>query len=426
MKRFLFVATMILLCGSVFAQIKSEGTYEGMQWQIAGEGYKEERCLIVNGKTVLNDKHSIQPKEIGGKLFFEAQRRIGKNNTELFSIKGDRVIPYKYDWLEFPKDKKGWDYVKVVRVENEPDLLYTVDLKLLHSNVSSSSPIVKTFEGINEKFLEVLLQDEKGKLIYALYNTDWKLIVPIYKYFYLSGEYFQFESPNGFKGRLDKSFQWIGPSATVAQQFERVEELPDENNTKHIPTKYYRCKKGGYWGLYDSNYKEIIAPDYEDLSYFENTNFIKFKLNGFWGIMSIQGNTAKTIIPSTRGYTNISRYVKSLKRFTYEMAGWKGECDAITGRQLSKIKVEVPKQQIVKQEPQPNPKDDKDTIIIKHDPIPMQVWKQCEICLGSGKCQACANIVWGSGSSRECLGCGWSRKCQWCAGQGGHYEVEYR
>lgn len=112
------------------------------------------------------------------------------------------------------------------------------------------------------------------------------------------------------------------------------------------------------------------------------------------------------------------------------LTGWKGECDAITGRQISKIKVETPKQDVVKQEPQPKPKDNKDTIIIKHDPIPMQVWKQCDICFGSGKCQVCGGsgifTGWGGNSTLCTYGCGGSGRCSFCAGQGGHYEVEYK
>ena len=65
-----------------------------------------------------------------------------------------------------------------------------------------------------------------------------------------------------------------------------------------------------------------------------------------------------------------------------------------------------------------------------HDPVPVQVWKQCTGCYGSGMCQSgCGGSGWFtgySGNSTRCIGCGGSGKCQFCAGQGGHYEVEYR
>ena len=72
------------------------------------------------------------------------------------------------------------------------------------------------------------------------------------------------------------------------------------------------------------------------------------------------------------------------------------------------------------------------TIVVehKHDPVPMQVWKQCTGCYGSGMCQSgCGGsgcFTGYSGNSTRCIGCGGSGKCQFCAGQGGHYEVEYR
>ena len=72
------------------------------------------------------------------------------------------------------------------------------------------------------------------------------------------------------------------------------------------------------------------------------------------------------------------------------------------------------------------------TVVVEHhhDPVPMQVWKQCTGCYGSGMCQSgCGGSGWFtgySGNSTRCIGCGGSGKCQFCAGQGGHYEVEYR
>lgn len=191
-------------------------------------------------------------------------------------------------------------------------------------------------------------------------------------------------------------------------------------------TKYYKVSKGGKYGLTDAEGKVIVPAEMEALEQ-AGTGYLRYKLNGFWGVMNYAG---KILIDTDRGYTKIGDYVSFTKRFPYEMAGWKGECDAITGRQLSKIKVEAPKQQVVKQEPQPKQKDDKDTIIIKHDPIPMQVWVQCSGCFGSGMCQSgCGGTGWftgWSGNSTRCIGCGGSGRCQFCAGQGGHYEVEYR
>lgn len=422
---------------NVFGQEKNEGNYQGMHWQIRGEGYKNERCLIIDGETKLNYKHGIRPKEIGGKLYFEALvKSSGHYLSQLYSIKGDRVIPYDYSWLEFQENKEGWNWIKVTRV-GDSNLLYTSDLKLLHSNVASLDPKVVTFEGINSKFLQVYLKNG-DKLNKALYSIDWKLVVPIYRSFYLSGEHFKFESPNGFEGKLDKSFHWIGPSPNQAQQFEKVEKLGSE--------KYYKCKKNGYWGLYDSNLKEIVAPDYEDFGYFEDTNFIKFKLNGFWGVMTIQGKVTRTIIPTTRGYTNISRYVKSQKRFMYEMTGYKGECDA-TGRQISKIKVDTPRQAVASSSSASSSTSSSSnnsnsnsntggttTVVVEHQHTPqlVQEWQACFGCGGMGT-MGCDNCG-GSGTKyigdrlHRCSRCNGQGiiPCNICYGSKGKYVTVYR
>lgn len=72
--------------------------------------------------------------------------------------------------------------------------------------------------------------------------------------------------------------------------------------------------------------------------------------------------------------------------------------------------------------PSPNPP--------KREPVPVQVWKPCGMCGGSGTCYMCngtggyyfgPNAKW-----MECTACHGLKRCTYCAGQGGHYEVEYR
>ena len=110
------------------------------------------------------------------------------------------------------------------------------------------------------------------------------------------------------------------------------------------------------------------------------------------------------------------------------MNGYKGECNA-QGRELSRVKVKTDVTNDNINTPQ---KQEEKKIIIehKHDPIPVNVWVQCNICGGSGRCQTCggSGIFTGwSGNKTLCeFGCGGSGKCSFCAGHGGHYEVEYK
>ena len=60
--------------------------------------------------------------------------------------------------------------------------------------------------------------------------------------------------------------------------------------------------------------------------------------------------------------------------------------------------------------------------------VPMQEWVPCNICHNSGTCQVCyGNGFTGSGStSSVCVSCNGTKKCSYCAGNGGHYETVYR
>lgn len=58
---------------------------------------------------------------------------------------------------------------------------------------------------------------------------------------------------------------------------------------------------------------------------------------------------------------------------------------------------------------------------------PVQVWKQCWSCLGSGQCSPCfgQGVVYYYNGPQDCPVCTGGR-CNVCAGQGGHYETEYQ
>lgn len=57
----------------------------------------------------------------------------------------------------------------------------------------------------------------------------------------------------------------------------------------------------------------------------------------------------------------------------------------------------------------------------------MQVWKQCMSCLGTGQCSYCyGQGVYSDYSGTHDCPCCIEGRCRICAGQGGHYEVEYR
>ena len=181
----------------------------------------------------------------------------------------------------------------------------------------------------------------------------------------------------------------------------------------NMSTKYYKVKKGGKYGLTDAEGR-VVIPVEMDVLEAAGTGFLRFKSGGFYGIMNFQG---RTIIDTTRGYTSIGDYLASRRRFTYEMYGFKGECDN-TGKELSRIKVATPQQSTATTNTTSNNSSNNttgsgktQTIVVEHhrDPVPVQQWQACWACGGMGT-MGC-NFCGGSGFIRD-------HRCSRCNGQG--------
>ena len=384
MKRFLVLFGLVCLFIYTYGfdmRVDKQGYFDGKHWEIVDDDDKlrthtrEYVGLYVDGVPIFScNNYTIDTVTIGKNLYFKVKRYESDKHRKLYNLSGERVLSFEFDLIkkggsdgnlnglyEFAKidnvvhrqylcdsklniikseydgyarrvDIEGYNgYLITIPSESGCDL-YDSNLKLLKSGISSAEE--GKLDGRTEKY--ILLTYKRGDSYeHELYTRDWKLALPRYKYLWQNKDnqgnfkYWKIEDCNGYQGWLDRNWNWIIP---LEKRFSEIYE------TKIAGINYYRCKKGGYWGLFDSKFNEVIAPDYEEMGIFDGTNFIKFKLNGFWGVMTLQGRTTKTIIPTTRGYTSISRYVKSQKRFMYEMNGYKGECNHL-GQQLSKIKV---------------------------------------------------------------------------------------
>lgn len=210
-------------------------------------------------------------------------------------------------------------------------------------------------------------------------------------------------------------------------------------------TKYYKVSKGDRYGLTDAEGKEIVPCEMEALESI-GSGFLKYKINGFWGVINYTG---KIIIDTDRGYTYIGNFLTFTKRFPYVMNGYKGECD-VTGRQISKIKVEAPRQSDAASSSESSSSSNSSTsssssnsssntgsvttqtVVVEHhhDPMPVQEWQQCVGCFGSGQCPyvKCGGSGWYYIGDRvsTCSMCHGSGKCHYCNGQGGRYITVYR
>ena len=204
---------------------------------------------------------------------------------------------------------------------------------------------------------------------------------------------------------------------------------------------FYKVSKGGLYGLTNKEGKEVVPCEMTILES-AGTGYLRYKLNGFWGLMNYQG---KILIDTDRGYTSIGDYKSFNKRFSYTMNGYKGECD-VNGRQISKIRVATPKQNTsvatssgsssssTSSSSSKSNSGGKQAIVVehRHDPVPVQQWQACFACGGMGTmgCDFCG----GSGTKyigdrlSICSRCRGKREipCNICYGNKGQYVTVYR
>ena len=216
---------------------------------------------------------------------------------------------------------------------------------------------------------------------------------------------------------------------------------------KNGNTLFYKVhvwRDGTRYGMIDTEGKIIIPTELDELEP-AGTGFLRFKLNGYWGIVNYAG---KIIIPTDRGYTKIGDYVSFTKRFPYEMDGYKGECNNL-GVQVSKIKVNTPQTSSAtssssssssttnsntSSNSNSNTGSGTQTVVVEHhrDPIPMQEWQACFACGGMGT-MGCDNCG-GSGTKyigdrlHRCSRCNGRGiiPCNVCFGNKGQYITVYR
>lgn len=201
-------------------------------------------------------------------------------------------------------------------------------------------------------------------------------------------------------------------------------------------TSYYIVSKNKRYGLTSAEGNVIVPAELDTIAQC-GTGFLRFRLNGYWGVINYAG---KIIIPTDRGYTKIGDYVSFTKRFPYEMDGYKGECNNL-GVQVSKIKVNTAVTQQAQSTASSKTGSSSNsntgttqTVVVEHrrDPIPVQQWQACWACGGMGTmgCDGCG----GSGTKyigdnlRRCGLCNGQgiRPCNICYGNKGQYITVYQ
>ena len=374
-----------------------------------GEVTKTVDKLDGKKKYFLNNERSKGIRDLTGKwivplckdyklLSFGNQKYYLVNNENskygLYALNGDRILGMEYDMIE----DGGWKYIKVKKNGN---------LGVFSVDGNEIIPINRNYTSIDK------------------YNDNIKG--------------FAF-TKKGYTGICDSQ----GREISITKLAPTIDDIKVNGGYSYVTaiydgdTKYYRVGKGGRYGLTDAEGKVIVPTEMEALES-AGTGYLRYKLNGFWGLMNYAG---KIIIDTDRGYTSIGNFVTFTKRFPYTMNGYKGECD-INGRQLSKIKVTTPPQNVASSSNSPSNSSSStnsnsksttgtSTVVVEHhrDPVPVQEWQQCPACYGSGLCPyvQCGGSGWYYiGDKRStCSRCHGTGKCTTCAGRGGQNVTVYR
>lgn len=286
---------------------------------------------------------------------------------------------------------------------------------------------------------------------YGIITANGKEVIPPSRGYSSIGNYDKnTKSFSVTKGRYNGSCDMQGRELSMTKRLPTQYDIKYDGGYSDVTemtnngTKYFKVSKGGRYGLTDAEGKQIIAPEMEALEQ-AGVGFLRFKINGFWGVMNYAG---KIIIPTDRGYTKIGDYVSFTKLFPYEMDGYKGECNHL-GQQVLKIKVASGKSTAASSNSSGKStsttnstsstssnrqSENKTTVVVEHhhDPVPMQEWRACWACGGMGT-MGCDNC--GGGGTKyigdrlhRCSRCNGRGiiPCNVCFGNKGQYITVYR
>ena len=261
------------------------------------------------------------------------------------------------------------------------------------------------------------------------------------------GAYYEV-TDKGYKGIISNDGRWI---IHTNLQYGTIKEIMDDNKTYYIVTK----GNDSEYGLMSADGKALLTTGYDFIEV--DNGFIRYKVNGYFGVADTSGNT---IIPSSRGYTYIGKYVSNEGIFHYSLPGYKGVCDNM-GNELTKNIVEpqgILNENKASNNPSTNGATSSDimnvvnytttspldfaqnnniensasilTTVAEHKdetnkPQPTQTWVQCFACSGDGDCFTCHGQGY-MNNGKDCSSCHGRGLCTICAGNGGHNEIQYK
>lgn len=263
-------------------------------------------------------------------------------------------------------------------------------------------------------------KDKFGDAIVSGYDTDGKCIFPLTLMELLDCKWIHHEGYGLFAMQTK-----IAEEKYVYSLYNKKGEclIPKEMGIKTLfimdieDLKYIFCKVENIYAAYDLEGKVMMPKSwgYTWIAYYE----------GYWHCKDASGN-----------YVTYSKDLKYVADGSYSI----DDASEFNQKKRSNPNYNGPynfnpnyrpsSNSYTPQQPQTQQPPQQQTIRIERDPVPMQVWKQCLGCGGSGQCQTCNGQGWRfltlSQPHAQCITCGGNGRCNMCAGQGGHYEVEYK
>lgn len=367
------------------------------------------------GKLLLAKKDGLFFKEIKNELNRTIDYIIEDNGkTGIMNFQGTWIVSYDKGYSKI--EDIGNYYFKVKNNNSKCGIITHDGVEVI--------PISKGYENI-EMLGSGFYKVRDCYYNYGIITTNGTEVIPVsrgYEDIILNSNNTFSTEKDGYAIICNKQGQEISKQKIplTSNDIKKAGNYTDVRISYHDGKRFFIVNKDENYGLTDSEGTVIVPCEMEALES-AGSGYLRYKINGFWGLMNFQG---KILIDTDRGYTSIGDYKSFNKRFAYTMNGYKGECDA-TGRQISKInvatsdKTTAEKVYVPQKKEKEKEKEKEEVIIIKQ-----QQWVPCNSCGGTGACPYCDGgwKIFASGLERCWVCMNQKGVCQLCHGRRGHYE----
>ncbi|MCR4828559.1 MAG: hypothetical protein K5864_03750 [Bacteroidales bacterium] len=349
-----------------------------------------------------------------GEGFFELKTYVDEKNESwsLYDSKGKCIVMNMSHILL--SNEEGVKYFKCYKgeISQSECSIYDLSGKCLISKMKIA--YIKNEYGL--KFFTCKTMNGESEI----YEINGKCLISKMKHIFLKNEvglkYFSCETMSGEKEIYDIS------GACMISKMKSVYLTNDGD------MNYFNCKtKDGKNEIVDLDWKSVFSKNYgyTFCSFYEDYG-VWWCENETTGLKHTYSKDLKYYAEGYYSNSDMSKFNSSKKSNPYYEGPYNFTRHNSNTNTYNNTNTYTPSQN--NQTNQTNQNNQQQTTP-KRDPVPVQVWKPCNICGNSGQCQVCygaGRTPLMTGGYMECTACHYSGKCTFCAGQGGHYEVEYR